>query len=243
MGKSKYTYIWVSFIILVFGIIFIPKIIDRVHKGTVVESDRMSIDMNNGNLAFIVINGEKRKVPDFAFVNQDSLLITNNDYKGKVYVVEFFFTTCPSICPIMNQNLVQIQSEFKEFDDFGVASFTINPTYDTPTVLKEYAEKYGVTNLNWNLMTGDAQGIYDLANSGFNIFASEVPNAPGGFEHAGMFALVDRNGYIRSRVDDFGNPMIYYRGTITEEDGVNDQGEQEQIGILKEDIQKLLEEK
>ncbi|ADV49381.1 electron transport protein SCO1/SenC [Cellulophaga algicola DSM 14237] len=243
MGKSKYTYIWVSFIILVFGIIFIPKIIDRVYKGTVVESDRMSIDMNNGNLAFIVINGEKRKVPDFAFVNQDSLLITNNDYKGKVYVVEFFFTTCPSICPIMNQNLVQIQSEFKEFDDFGVASFTINPTYDTPTVLKEYAEKYGVTNLNWNLMTGDAQGIYDLANSGFNIFASEVPSAPGGFEHAGMFALVDRNGYIRSRVDDFGNPMIYYRGTITEEDGVNDQGEQEQIGILKEDIQKLLEEK
>jgi protein SCO1/2 len=243
MEKSKYTYVWVSLIILIFGIIFIPRIIDRVSTGTVVENDRMNIQTNSGDLSYIIVNGEKRKVPDFAFINQDSLLITNNDYKGKVYVVEFFFTTCPSICPIMNQNLVQIQDTFKDFDDFGVASFTINPTYDTPTVLKKYAEKYGVTNLNWNLMTGDAQGIFDLANSGFNIFASQVPNAPGGFEHAGMFALVDRKGYIRSRVDDFGNPIIYYRGAISEEDGVNDQGEKEQIGILKEDIQKLLEEK
>ncbi|WP_405267672.1 SCO family protein [Cellulophaga sp. Ld12] len=243
MDKNKYTYVWVSFIILIFGIIFIPRIIERVNKGTVVESDRMSIDTNNGDLAYIIVNKEKRKVPEFAFINQDSLLITNNDYKGKVYLVEFFFTTCPSICPIMNQNLVQIQRKFEDFEDFGVASFTINPTYDTPTVLKEYAEKYGITNLNWNLMTGDPEGIYDLANSGFNIFASEVPNAPGGFEHAGLFALVDKNGYLRSRADEFGNPIIYYRGAISEEAGVNDHGEKEQIGILKEDIQKLLEEK
>tara|TARA_R110000796_G_scaffold41772_4_gene103637 strand:- start:249409 stop:250137 length:729 start_codon:yes stop_codon:yes gene_type:complete len=240
--KNKYTYIWVSFVILVFGIIFIPKIIDRIENGTVVQSDRLSIDNNTGDLSYIILNGTKRKVPDFAFINQDSLLITNNDYKGKVYVVEFFFTSCPTICPIMNENLVQIQNEFKEFDNFGVASFSINPDYDTPRVLKEYAEKYGITNINWNLMTGDAGDIYDLANSGFNIFASEVPNAPGGFEHAGMFALVDKKGFIRSRVDPFGNPIIYYRGAISEGDGENEQGEKEQIKILKEDIKKLLEE-
>jgi protein SCO1/2 len=142
----------------------------------------------------------------------------------------------------MNQNLVEIQNQFKEFEDFGVASFTINPEYDTPSVLKQYAEKYGITNLNWHLMTGDTQTIYDLANTGFSIFASQVPNAPGGFEHSGMFALVDKNGFIRSRVDDFGNPIIYYRGAISQEDAANDQGEKEQISILKEDIKKLLEE-
>lgn len=240
--KNNYTYVWVSFVILIFGIIFIPKIIDRVEKGTVVQRDRMSIDNNNtGALSYIVLNGVKRKVPEFAFINQDSLLITNDDYKGKVYVVEFFFTSCPTICPIMNENLVQIQNQFKEFENFGVASFTINPEYDTPRVLKEYAEKYGITNLNWNLMTGDADAIYELANSGFNIFASQVPNAPGGFEHAGMFALVDKNGFIRSRVDAFGNPIIYYRGAILEADSENDQGEKEQIKILKEDIEKLLD--
>tara|TARA_R110002051_G_scaffold69875_4_gene125693 strand:- start:7918 stop:8646 length:729 start_codon:yes stop_codon:yes gene_type:complete len=240
--KNKYTYVWISFVILVFGIIFIPKIIDRIENGTVVQSDRMSIDNNTGDLSYIILNGTKRKVPEFAFINQDSLIITNNDYKGKVYVVEFFFTSCPTICPIMNENLVQIQNEFKEFENFGVASFTINPDYDTPRVLKEYAEKYGIINMNWNLMTGNAADIYDLANSGFNIFASEVPNAPGGFEHAGMFALIDKKGFIRSRVDPFGNPIIYYRGAISESDGENEQGEKEQIKILKEDIKKLLEE-
>tara|TARA_R110000868_G_scaffold102146_7_gene281380 strand:+ start:42277 stop:43005 length:729 start_codon:yes stop_codon:yes gene_type:complete len=240
--KNKYTYVWVSFIVLIFGIIFIPRIIDRINSGTVVQNDRLNIDTNSGDLAFVVLNGIKRAVPEFAFINQDSLLITNDDYKGKVYVVEFFFTSCPSICPIMNQNLVQIQEEFKEFEGFGVASFSINPDYDTPRVLKEYAEKYGIVNMNWNLMTGDSNAIYDLANTGFNIFASQEPNAPGGFEHAGMFALIDKNGFIRSRVDPFGNPIIYYRGTITEADGENDHGEKEQISVLKEDIKKLLKE-
>ena len=241
--KNNYTYVWVSFIVLVFGIIFIPKIIDRINNGTIVQNDRLNREKKSDKLSFIVLNGEERKVPDFAFLNQDSLLITKNDYKGKVYVVEFFFTTCPSICPIMNENLIQIQNRFKNFENFGVASFTINPEYDTPHILKEYAEKYGVTNINWNLMTGDSQKIYDLANTGFNIFASQAPNAPGGFEHSGMFALVDKNGFIRSRVDDYGNPIIYYRGAISEKQGVNEHGEEEQIGVLIEDIKKLLEEK
>ncbi|MDP5230605.1 MAG: SCO family protein [Cellulophaga sp.] len=240
--KNNYTYVWVSAIILIFGIIFIPKIITRIQNGSIVEGDRLNRANNSGDLAYIVLNGEKRKVPNFAFTNQDSLLITNDDYKGKVYLVEFFFTTCPTICPIMNQNLVEIQNQFKDFDDLGVASFTINPENDTPSVLKLYAEKYGITNMNWHLLTGDMNAIYDLANAGFNIFAKQIPDAPGGFEHAGMFALVDRKGFLRSRVDDFGNPIIYYRGAISEEDGENDHGEKEQISILKEDIKKLLEE-
>lgn len=242
MQKNNYTYVWVSFIILIFGIIFIPRIIDRLTSGNVVNTDRMNLKDGTEKLAYVEMNGERRKVPPFAFLDQDSLMITNRDYKGKVYLVEFFFTSCPTICPIMNHNLVQLQNEFKDFENFGVASFTIDPEHDTPTVLKAYAEKYGVTDMDWHLMTGEMKDIYDLANTGFSIFAAQVPEAAGGFEHAGLFALIDKEGYIRSRMDRFGNPLIYYRGAITEAEGENDHGEEEQISILKEDIKKLLKE-
>lgn len=241
--RGKYNYIWVALIVLIFGIIFVPRILERLKKESVVEHDRISQDPDKGPLAYIYLNGEKRKVPPFALLNQDSMLITDRDYLGKVYVAEFFFTTCPTICPIMNKNLVQLQEEFRQFEDFGVASFTINPRYDTPRVLKEYAETYGVTDMDWHLLTGDAEQIYELANAGFNIFAQEMPDVPGGFEHSGLFALIDRDGYIRSRKDPYGNPIIYYRGMIPEDAGANAQGETEQISILKEDILKLLEEK
>jgi protein SCO1/2 len=240
--KNKYNYVWVSLVILIFGIIFIPKIVARVKSGTVVKNDRMNVKDNSDELSFVLLNGKKRSVPDFEFINQDSLLIGNIDYQGKVFVVEFFFTSCPSICPIMNKNLVAIQDEFANADNFGIASFSITPEYDTPMVLKEYAERYGISDLDWHLMTGDQEEIYTLANKGFNIFAAEMPDSPGGFEHSGLFALIDKNGYIRSRVDDFGNPIVYYRGAITPEQGTNDHGETEQISILKEDIKKLLEE-
>ena len=207
-----------------------------------VEHDRISRDPGNQPLAYIEMGGEKRKVPSFALLNQDSLLVTDQDYLGKVYVAEFFFTTCPTICPVMNKNLVQLQEEFREFEDFGVASFTIHPVYDTPRVLKAYAEQYGITDMDWHLLTGDPAVIYELANAGFNIYAQQMPGEPGGFEHSGLFALIDRQGYIRSRKDEYGNPIVYYRGAIPEAQGANEAGETEQISILKEDIRKLLEE-
>jgi len=240
--KNKYTYVWVSLIILVFGIIFVPKIIDRVKSGTTVQNDRMNLKDNSAALSYVLLNGKKRRVPSFEFVNQDSLLISDQDYKGKVFVVEFFFTSCPSICPIMTKNLVKLQNEFEDREDFGIASFSITPKQDTPAVLKAYAEEKGISDLDWHLMTGDQEKIYELANNGFNIFAAEMPDAPGGFEHSGLFALVDKNGFIRSRVDQFGNAIVYYRGAITQAQGENDHGEKEQISILKEDIKKLLKE-
>lgn len=241
-SKKKYTYIWVSAIILIFGTFAVYEITKRVKGGTVVENDRMSGVSKGNEVGFVINSGEKRKVPDFEFYNQDSVLISNRDYLGKVYVVEFFFTTCPTICPIMTQNLVELQETFQDNEDFGVASFTINPRYDTPSVLTAYADKYGITDKDWHLMTGNQEKIYELAQQGFYIFATEDQEAPGGFEHSGMFALVDKNGYIRSREDEFGNPLIYYRGTITEEQGVNSDGETQQMTILKEDIKKLLAE-
>jgi len=193
-------------------------------------------------LAFLNINGEPKKVPEFSFIDQNGNTITNKDYEGKVYLVEFFFTTCPTICPRMNSNLIQIQNNFEGIDNFGVASFTINPNYDTPEVLKAYAEKYGVTNPNWHLMTGEQNAIYKLANEGFNLYTAEDESVEGGFEHSGNFALIDKNGFIRSRFDSYGNPMIFYNGIISEQQQYDEDGMKEEISLLKEDIAKLLKE-
>ena len=165
----------------------------------------------------------------------------NADFEGKVYLVEFFFSTCPTICPKMNRNLVDIQNTFPDRPDFGIASFTINPEYDTQEVLKTYAENYGITNPNWHFMTGNKDAIYNLANTGFNLYAAEVEGANGGFEHSGNFALIDKQGYIRSRTDAYGNPKIYYKGIISQAEQFNEEGESEDISALKEDILKLLE--
>jgi len=232
----------VSAVILVFGIFAVYEVTKRLKDGTVVENDRMNMGFQQKQVGFVLNNGKKRKVPSFAFLNQDSVLVTDKDYLGKVYVVEFFFTTCPTICPVMTKNLVSLQNTFQNDEGFGVASFTINPRYDTPSVLKNYAKKYAIVDKDWHLLTGDRDEIYNLAQEGFYIVANEVEDAPGGFEHSGMFALVDKNGYIRSRQDEHGNPLIYYRGTVTEEQGVNAEGEPQQITILKEDIKKLLAE-
>ncbi|MEZ4782292.1 MAG: SCO family protein [Flavobacteriaceae bacterium] len=247
MSKTNYSYVGIALVILVFGIIFIPRIVDRITNKDVTREESRSKNVstkvnNETKLAFLNINGQPKKVPDFSFTDQNGNTITNKDYDGKVYLVEFFFTTCPTICPRMNSNLVQIQKNFEGIDNFGVASFTINPNYDTPEVLKAYAEKYGITNPNWHLMTGEQEAIYKLANEGFNLYTAEDETVEGGFEHSGNFALIDKNGFIRSRFDNYGNPMIFYNGIISEEQQYDDEGMKEEISLLKEDIAKLLKE-
>lgn len=228
----QYSYIAIAFIILVFGIIFIPRIVTRIQQSDRVDASRLSAEMP---LAFIELNGEAKQVPDFVFTNQDNRIISNEDYLGKVYVVEFFFTTCPTICPIMNTNMKRLENAFGNRDDFGIASVTIDPEKDTPEQLKRYAENLEVFSQNWHFLTGDIDSIYALANKGFNIFAGINPDVAGGFEHQGYFALVDKNGYLRSRTDRFGNPIVYYLGIP--------EGESEVQGtdMLLEDVQKLLE--
>ena len=245
-NKTNYSYIGIAFIILLFGIIFIPRIVDRIKNGDVVRNESRSDQAKDKNkyvsdLAFLEINNQPKKVPSFSFTDQNGNTVTNKDYEGKVYVLEFFFTTCPTICPRMNRNLVQIQEEFKGFDNFGVASFTINPEHDTVEALKAYAESYKITNPNWHLMTGNEEQIYKLANEGFNLYTAKDDEAEGGFEHSGNFALIDKNGFIRSRIVN-GNPIIYYNGMISEEEKIDDEGMSEEISILKEDIAKLLKE-
>ncbi|GGG94442.1 photosynthetic protein synthase II [Polaribacter pacificus] len=213
--NKKYSYIGISFVILIFGIYVVPKVVKRFEKADLV--------------AF-------NKVPDFSFVNQYGKTITNKDYEEKVYVVEFFFTTCPSICPIMNEKMLTIQDAFYGNPGFGIASFSITPDIDSPEVLAAYAKSHNITSKNWNLLTGNSEEIvYALANQGFKLYAGRGDEDHGGFEHSGLFALIDKDGVIRSRKDEHGNPIMYYRAL--EENGFPDQ-----IKELKEDIKLLLDE-
>lgn len=231
MRNTKY--IGLILVIIIFGIIFIPKIVSRITNRKIVESNRSQSSIP---LQYVFLNGEAKKVPEFAFLNQDSIIISNEDFNKKVYVAEFFFTSCPSICPIMNKNMKRIENRFGKRQDFGIASFSIDPIKDTPSVLKEYAETYDVFSQNWHFLTGEKDKIYNLANEGFNIFASVNPRVAGGFEHQGYFALIDKNGFIRCRSDQFGNPIVYYMG-IDEQDV-----EIQEVDLLIDDIEKLLKE-
>ena len=204
---------------------------DRIENQSINDSKRLSI---SDELSFIKLNGEKRKVADFLFLNQDSLFISNQDFNGKVFVAEFFFTRCPSICIEMNKNMKILDELYGDRDDFGIASFTIDPENDTPTTLKKYSELIEVKSKNWHFLTGDKEDIYELSNKGFNIFSSINQAVEGGFEHQGFFALIDKDGYIRSRVNDYGTPIVYYSGITNENEDV--QG----IEMIKEDIDKLL---
>ena len=239
--------ILVIILIVAFGLIFVPRIIDRVNNDDISRSESRSLKFDNFEkniepLPYLLLNNERKKVPDFKFINQNEELISNNDYLGKVYIVEFFFTTCTTICPIMNTNLVHIQNSFTAFPDFGIASFSINPEYDTSEVLRLYAKDNDITNPNWNLMTGERNEIYKLANDGFNLYTAASSDFIDGFEHSGYFAIIDKEGYIRSRVDQFGNPKIYYKGSVNFDEKLDNNGEAEEITLLKEDLLKLLNE-
>lgn len=169
--------------------------------------------------------------PSFELTNQNGKTISDKNYQNKVYVLEFFFSTCPSICPIMNTNMKKLDSIYGKNNDFAIASITINPENDTPQVLKKHAQDLKISNPNWHFLTGDKKYIHSLSNNGFNIFAAENSQVNGGFEHSGLFALIDKNGKIRCRKDKNNNPILYY-------DGLQPEG----IEAIKQDIKKLLEE-
>ena len=231
--NNNIKYIGLFIIIILFGVFSLPKIYERVVNSDITDSNRLN---TNERLAYLTISDEKRKAPDFLLTNQDSILISNDDMIGKVYVLEFFFTRCPDICIEMNQNMKLLDEEFGNSNDFGIISITIDPNNDTPSILKKYSEALDVKSQNWHFLTGEKDYIYDLANIGFNIFANQNSNFIGGFEHQGYFALIDKDGYIRSRKDTFGNPIMYYLG-------INDiNAIQQGIGMLNYDIKKLIDE-
>jgi protein SCO1/2 len=136
----------------------------------------------------------------------------------------------------MTKKMITIQDEFFGNPAFGIASISITPEIDSPDILKEYAKSNGVTHINWHLLTGTSEEVvYTLSNKGFTLYAGKGDKDHGGFEHSGLFALVDKDGYIRSRKDQYGNPIKFYRA-------LEEQGFPDQIQELKEDIKLLLDE-
>ncbi|MEE2953708.1 MAG: SCO family protein [Bacteroidota bacterium] len=159
-----------------------------------------------------IIGPEGHEIPAFKFVNQFNDTITNLDYEDNIYVTNFFFTSCPTICPIMTYNMRNIQQELSVYPNIKFLSFTVDPDNDTPERLLYYAREMRINLENWNLVTGRKQDIYSMAPFYF-ANASADSLAPGGFLHSEYFVLVDKQGKVRSGVDNNGNVVGVYDGT------------------------------
>lgn len=160
-------------------------------------------------------------IPTFQFVDQDSNVITNETFKDKIYLVDFFFIHCPSICPKVKVQMARIYEKFKDEDRLVLLSHSLDIRNDTVPALKRYADKLQVETDRWHFVTGNEDLIYEMAEKYF-VSAMVDPTAPGGFDHSGRLILVDQNRYVR---------------------GFGEGTEAESVDKLMIDIQKLLDEK
>ena len=159
------------------------------------------------------------EIPDFEYTNQNGKTVSKKDVLGRVFVADFFFSTCPTICPKMTSQMKRLQVLTADIEELHFLSFTINPENDTPEVLLEYANQYGVDLKNWDFVTGDEAATHHLGVKGFLVHARADEDEPGGFAHSPSLVLIDRSGKIRG----------VYDGTNTEE-----------VDLLNQDIRKLL---
>lgn len=162
-----------------------------------------------------------KTIPEFSFLNQDSVEITGKTFDNSIYIADFFFTSCPSICPIMHRNMLKIYEKFKGNEEVKFLSHSIDIKYDTPSVLKTYATKLGITGTQWQFANGSKESIYGIAPDYLVFTPIEDENAPGGYEHQGWLILIDKDKQIRGAYD-----------------GTND----EQVAQLTKDISVLLKE-
>lgn len=137
----------------------------------------------------------------FFFTNQYHEPVTENTTKNKIYVADFFFATCQSICPQMSSQLVHVQDAFKNDSSILILSHTVNPMHDTVEVLHDYAESYGARKGRWHLLTGNKKDIYALAKDSYLVNALEDDGTPEGFLHSELFILIDTYGRIRGTYD------------------------------------------
>lgn len=160
------------------------------------------------------------KISNFSFTNQEGQEINNSSTLGKVYVADFFFTTCPTICPIMKTQMLRVYEKFQNEPEFMILSHTLDPAHDTQELLKDFAEKIGVKNdQTWHFLTGDQEKIFEIGQTSYLTTAMEDKLEPGGILHSGAFVLVDQQGRIR---------------------GVYDGTKEDQVDRLMNDIPKLL---
>lgn len=158
-----------------------------------------------------VVKTRYYQVPYWEYTTQDDTLLSSREMRGNIMLVNFFFTSCPSICPAMNYNVQQVLDRFKNYENFKVVSFTVDPEHDTVEVLKAYEKRIGGIPGKWYFLTGDQQEIYQTAADHF-LSAMEDEAAEGGFLHSQNLVLVDWNGHIRSGKDEQGNLIGVYDG-------------------------------
>lgn len=162
-----------------------------------------------------------RTIPDFHFLNQDSVAVTGKDFNGTIYVADFFFTSCPTICPTMHRNLLKVYKKFIGNPKVKFASHTIDMKYDTPSRMKAYATKLGIKGTQWEFLWGSRDSVYALAERNYLVSVGEDKKAPGGYVHQGYLVLVDKDKRIRGAYD----------GTVDE-----------QVAQLMKDMDTLLSE-
>jgi protein SCO1/2 len=142
------------------------------------------------------------QIADFEFVNQMGDTISSNTVKGKVYVADFFFTSCPTICPIMKKEMLRVYEKYDGNPEFLILSHSIDPTFDTQEVLRDYSLKLGIEDAStWNFLTGDQEKIFEIGQTSYLTTAMADQAEPGGFLHSGAFILVDQEGHIRGVYD------------------------------------------
>lgn len=174
------------------------------------------------------VNGEmvQHQIRDFEFINQDSQLVNNETFAGKAYVVDFFFISCPTICPKLTKQMLRIHNQFEKEDRLLLLSHSIDTKYDTIPRLKAYAENLGVSSDKWHFVTGEKDDIFSITEDYFSV-AFEDSDAPGGFDHSGYIVLVDPNGHVRAyangtdpdSVDDFMNDIKRLLAEMEGEEG------------------------
>jgi len=140
-------------------------------------------------------------VANFSLTNQNGITITNKDYENKIYVVDFFFTSCPTICPIMTNNMLKIQDEFIDNDDIKLLSMSVTPEIDNVEILKQYAIEKGVNDSKWNITTGPKKHIYELARKSYFAVVEQGDGGLQDFIHTPNFILIDTKKQIRGIYD------------------------------------------
>ncbi|MDA9663519.1 SCO family protein [bacterium] len=157
---------------------------------------------SNNFVKLAVIGGEDHKIPPFTFINQNKDTVNNFNYNGSIYISNFFFTSCPTICPVMTYNMKYLQHKLSIYPNVKFLSHSVNPDFDTPERLKDYIKSMRVDDSNWNFVTGNRDSIYKIAKFYF-ASASVDDLAPGGFLHSEQFMIIDKDGRVRSGYSNF----------------------------------------
>jgi protein SCO1 len=206
----------ILFLLFFLVILIIACSYQNEEKKLPILGNRMLLEENSG-----IADTIYHTIADFKFVDQDSNTVTNQEFEDKIYVADFFFTSCPTICPVMKSQMLRVYEKYNNNDEVMILSHTIDPEHDTIPLLKSYAERLGVSAPKWRFVTGNQDEIYDIGQGSYMVATAEDKSEPGGFIHSGAFILVDKNRMVR---------------------GIYDGTKEEQVDQLIKDIPLLLQE-